>query len=346
MGGGARVVVVASVVVASVVVVGSMAAAGEPRARCLCEEPRRGPVEIRDEFLLAQRRLTLSAVSPDTLGCGRTSARVSLLWSNTFVAYDEREGFPEEGSARVDGETATLDVTVRHGLSAHLDVGVRVPLRWRGEGVLDPVADAFHDLTGLGSGGREDSPVNDYLVGGTTGAGDSFSWDDGVGLGSLELESRWRVRDGGRDGLSVALVGRVALPTGTGPFSNDGVGAGLQVVAAHRIARRLDAFAGLGGTVETDDRVDGLPFETFRAHAFAALEWRPASTWSVLLEQSVTTPLADDLGGLSRSSWYARLGVKVDLTPCATLEAAFVENLFHLDAGADFGVQAGVTFRL
>ncbi|MGH9362289.1 MAG: hypothetical protein ACRD2T_10260, partial [Thermoanaerobaculia bacterium] len=63
-------------------------------------EPRRGPLEVRDEFILAQPRLTLPPVSPDTLGEGGTSARLALHWGNSF-GWDQ--------SFFIDGETRTVD---------------------------------------------------------------------------------------------------------------------------------------------------------------------------------------------------------------------------------------------
>jgi hypothetical protein len=311
-----------------------------------CEEPRRGPIEIRDEFLLAQPRLTLPPASPDTLGRGRTRVRTTFLVSNTFAGDHESQGAPPDGAPFVDGETGTVDLTVFRGLADDVDVGLRVPVRWRGGGALDRFVDAFHDLAGFGAGGRDDAPRDGFRVRGTTSAGDAFSWDDGLGLGAVEVEGRWRVKDGGRGGVSAALVARLSLPTGTGPFAGGGVGAGLQVVAARRLARSLDVFAGAGATADSDDALDGLRYEPVRAHAFAALEWRPGRRVSLVLQQTFATPLTEDLGDLSRSPWYVTLGTKVDLSPCAQLEVGLVENVFHHDAAADFGVHVGLSLRL
>src|SRR6185503_19615641 len=103
-----------------------------------CYEPRRGPIEVRDAFLLAQPRLTLPAMSPDTLGCGRSSLRVGFMWSNTFGWRQSTTG--EDPLIRfymADGEARTVDATFLRGLTDDLDVGVRVPFHWRGAGVLD-----------------------------------------------------------------------------------------------------------------------------------------------------------------------------------------------------------------
>src|SRR5262249_10166754 len=97
---------------------------------------RRGPTEIRDEQILAQPRLP--ALTPDALGAGRSEFRTALLWSNSFGWTQDVSGeAPHDREFLIDGETATLDVTYRRGLSENVDVGARLPLRWRGGGILD-----------------------------------------------------------------------------------------------------------------------------------------------------------------------------------------------------------------
>jgi len=49
---------------------------------------RRGPLDVREEWLLAQQRLTLPALSPDPLARGASDLRVALDWGSdwAFVA--------------------------------------------------------------------------------------------------------------------------------------------------------------------------------------------------------------------------------------------------------------------
>src|SRR5262245_7982138 len=218
------------------VLLAALALAGTARAgEAPTREPRRGPTELRDEHVLAQDRLTLPAFGPDTVGEGRWSVRTSLLWLNSFSWTQDVPGeHPGDRRFIVDGETRTLDLTVRHGLRDDLDVGLRLPVRWRGGGELDPVIDTWHRIFGLPDGNRRDFLRDRFRVDGLTTDRGAFSWDDetGTGLGNLEAESRWRFHDGGREGWTAALETRVAVPTGTGPFAGDGVGLGLQVVGA------------------------------------------------------------------------------------------------------------------
>ena len=110
----------------------------------------RGPIEIRDDHLLAQGRLTLPAVAPWTVPAGRWSIEASVLWSNSFSWTQDVPGEkPAERLFLLDGETLTVATTLRRGLGPHLDIGLRVPLKHRGGGVLDGFIDAWHRLLRL-----------------------------------------------------------------------------------------------------------------------------------------------------------------------------------------------------
>jgi hypothetical protein len=83
----------------------------------------RAPLEIRDEQVLAQGRLTLPAITPEPVGRGVTRVRASFLWGNSFSWTQDVPGEnPTDRRFLMDGETRTLDLTVTRGLSASTDV--------------------------------------------------------------------------------------------------------------------------------------------------------------------------------------------------------------------------------
>ena len=72
-------------------------------------EARRGPLDIRDEHLLAQPRLTLPAVSAHTIARGTWTLDVSLLVSNSFSWTQDIPGeSPDERLFLIDGEALSL----------------------------------------------------------------------------------------------------------------------------------------------------------------------------------------------------------------------------------------------
>src|SRR5260370_18253553 len=102
----------------------------------LAQEPwpePEGPVEIRDEHVLAQNRLTLPPIGPDTVPRGRWSLRLGLLWCNSFGWVQDVPGeTPTDRRFLIDAETRTLDLNVARGVGENAQVTLRVPLRWRG----------------------------------------------------------------------------------------------------------------------------------------------------------------------------------------------------------------------
>lgn len=310
-------------------------------------DPRRGPLEVRDMYVLAQPRLTLPAVGPDTLGCGRSSFRAQFHWSNSFGWRQDVTG--EDPGVRwylVDGETRTVDATFLHGVAADVDLGVRLPVHGRGAGELDDVIDAFHGLVpGLFKGNKREDFENDkFRVHGLLEDDTPFSQDadKGLGLGNVEGLVRWRCLDGGRDGLSLALVGRATAPTGTAPFDTEGVEAGLQLVAAQRIATHWDLYGGVGETWYETPTFRGIRYAAWRTTVFGAVEWRFCSRGSLLFQLDYAGPLAADVANFAPDVFYTHVGVKWDLAPGTRLELGFTENLVDQQTTADVGLWVGV----
>jgi len=312
------------------------------------KDTRRGPTELRDEQLLSQDRLTLPALSPDTLEAGQLSVRASFLWLNTFSWTQELPGeHPLDRRFLIDGETRTFDVTARYGLRPDLDVALRVPVRWRGGGVLDGLIDKWHNVFNLPNGDRDRFLRDAYRVEGRTTQLGAFSWNNaaGTGLGNVELSGRWRFHHDGRDGWSVAAAGHVALPTGTLPFDGDAAGVGLQLVGAHRLARPLDFFLGVGSTLQGPGPVRGVEYETARVHGFFALEWRPARRLSLLAESDIASRLIANIDRYPGMHWMVQGEARLDLSNRTRLELGFTENIRDQQSTADFGLHLGLVWR-
>src|SRR5688500_11794288 len=91
----------------------------------------RGPLESRDEFLLAQSMLTLPPVSAVLPEAGRTTARIDFDWGNDFGVEAGPGGRRADLLFFVDGEHRTLAASVRRGLGRGWSVGARLPVHWR-----------------------------------------------------------------------------------------------------------------------------------------------------------------------------------------------------------------------
>ena len=311
--------------------------AGPPRPR------RRGPLEIRDQWLLAQPRLTLPALSPDPLPRGQTRVALDLAWGSDF-------GFqPSYSPARrtdylVDGEHRTVALEVRHGISPAVTVGARLPVRWRGGGRMDGIVDWFHRLTGLPGGARPDFPVDQLKVEWASTGRALASWEGegGGGLGNVELSAQWAVRRR-EPGWTVALAGRTTLPTGSGAFAGNGAEAGAQLVAARPLGGAFDLYAGAGATLHATRALDAVEYTRARGHGFVALEWRPGLRWSLSAEVDAGTRLVENLPRYPSWQSYLRIGAAVDVSRRWRVTGGFVEGIKSQNATTDFGIVAGVS---
>ncbi|HJS57181.1 MAG TPA: DUF3187 family protein [Vicinamibacteria bacterium] len=310
--------------------------------------PLHGPRGVRDEFLLAETRLTMPAVLPDALADGRWLVRARLDWGNDFARDHQPAGeAPSERRYLVDGEHVTLDLELERGLGGGLDVGLRVPLRWRGGGILDRLIDGFHVFTkklGLPDNDRPLFRRDVFSVEGRDPAGESLSLEgQGAGLGNVEALGRWTFT-GGAGPLRAGFVLRAMLPTGTGPFDAEGVGVGAQVVGARRQGR-WDFGAGLGATHETDREVQGFLYARTRGHAFASAEWRVARRFALVAETTAASRLVTNVDRLPPLAWYLGLGGRLDLDSGLSIEGGFVENIADQQATTDIAFQLALVRR-
>jgi hypothetical protein len=308
----------------------------------------RGPLEIRDGHLLAQGRLTLPATSPHTLPRGTWSFDIPVLWSSSFSWTQDVPG-EEPGDRRflVDGETVTLAPTLRRGLGGHVDVGLRLPVHHRGGGVLDGFIDFWHRVLNVEDAQRPAFHRNLFRAEGRTTTAGTFTWTEGAGtgLGNAEIDVRWRSLDGGGDRLSVAVIGRLSLPTATAPFESGGLGAGGQLVLGAPLGATTDLYLGAGVTVQDPSPVRGVEYERTRGHGFAAFEWRPWRRVSLIAETSAATRLVANIDSYPGVHWVVNLGGRIDLGPQLRLDVGFTENLVDQQSTTDLGLYFALGWR-
>ncbi|MDA1194480.1 MAG: DUF3187 family protein [Planctomycetota bacterium] len=312
----------------------------------------RGPVEVHDQWILAQPRMTLPAVSPDALPVRTWSLGLHVDRGSDF-GWDQ-SGPAESPTDRrfiVDGEHQATELRVRYGAHANFGVGVRIPVYWRGGGFMDEPIDWFHEaFAGIGflDNGRPSFDKDQYRVNGRDDAGNTFSWDDkrGTALGNIELEAYWHFRRPCcRSDWRGAVIARVALPTGGEPY-HSGLDLGAQFVAAKQLGSRFDFYAGFGGTWSAEDEINGVFYESFRGQAFAAIEYAILRRWSVIVESNFATRLVTNIARYPAESWYINVSTRFDISSCVEIYAGFTENLADQQGTIDFGAFAGLIWRL
>jgi hypothetical protein len=141
----------------------------------------------------------------------------------------------------------------------------------------------------------------------------------------------------------MAAVGRLELPTGTGPFRSSGVETGGQIVAARTLGRSADLYLGLGATFFSDTERDGLDYVRFRPQGFATLEWRPGRRLSLLGEVGVAGALLTGIPAYTGRHIQLRAGARQDLGSDLEIYGGFVEGASSVQSTTDFGVLVGVS---
>ncbi|MGD8895815.1 MAG: DUF3187 family protein [Acidobacteriota bacterium] len=333
---------------AASVVAGTAWARDTPDSDGRGPEARRGPAEIRDDHLLAQSRLTLPAMSPHPIPAGDWTLDVSFLWSNSFAWTQDVPGEdPADRRFLIDGETHTLAATLRRGLARNLDVGLRLPLQHRGGGVLDRFIDAWHRVFQLEDAARPLFRRDAFRIEGTTIDEVPFSWNpyEGAGLGNIQLDVRWRALNGGPGGPSVALVGRLSLPTGTSPYDLDGLGAGAQLVLGIPLGRTTDVYTGGGLTLQDGGPVRVLEYVPARAQGFAAFEWRAWRRVSLIAETDVSSRLVRNIDSYPGVHWLLSVEARVDLGRAVRLDVGLTENLTSQQSTTDLGLLFALGWR-
>ncbi len=326
--------------------------AGAVVARAEDDEARHGPFEWRERWLLAQPRLVLASVSPDTLGRGVTRVRADFDWGNDLGWQQPEPG--ESSTDRrflVDGEHRSLGIDVRRGLTERLDIGVRLPIEWRGGGILDGVIDWFHGFTrrlGLPDNGRASFLRDQLRVEGALLSGAPLVSDTrgGTGVGRIEVGTRWALAppSASRTGR-LALVTTLSLPTATGPFATSHVALGVQLAGARRVGGSGALYGGVGGTFVDEPSRASIEYETTRAHVFAAFERRFGPRWSAVAQSSAASRLVRNVADYPGLQWYLAMGARLNLDSGYSVEAGFTENIANQQATTDFGVQVGVSRR-
>jgi hypothetical protein len=334
-----------------------------------------GPFEARNQFPFNLLFFQFPARAGRTLLRGEQWMAVSQTYANTFAGSeiffsdfsplsDSRQRLsasvvdaaqaakPGQSLFFVDTEQGRTELRWRAGITQRFEAGVEVPfLSYRG-GAFDGLIENYHRTLGFPDGGR-DQYVRNLSEFALTLGGKTFFTDrtpDLYQLGDVSLLGRFQVcRSPRRD---LALSAAVKLPTGDPDHlgGSGGTDFGAEVEGTQRWGRhRLHYGAGwvrTGGwslfprfrPADTASLLAGYEFAQRRRLSWVAQVQSQTSVFRDLegKDPDLAQPANELLAGLK---WSAR-------DERWSFEAAFIENLFNVNNGADIGFRAGVAFRI
>ncbi len=301
-----------------------------------------GPLLLSSQSPMNILQLTPTPMPPVTVGRGQLAIGVLQSWNNYF---DVDPG----GRYLIDAERFSLTLGAAVGLTERLDVGVSVPVAYRGGGRLDGLVEWFEARVGAQNRDRRRYPRDQFtvLIHGEDGSeyrlsGAAAGW--GLEDGTAFL--RYQVAEGSERTPAVLAGVSFKLPTGReNALHSSG---GVDVEGGVSIGQRLGRF-NVYGAANLMRHANSEPFgillrrTQWSTMAGAELRVSPRTSW--LLQGLVTSASAVDFGDFAKPTYEVTLGFKRVLSDDLLLEASVLENLFVFDNSPDVGFHVGLVWR-
>jgi len=222
-----------------------------------------GPPELRNQYSLHNLHLSLAPTSPRVLEEGASRLKLNVAWTNDFI---------DEATYIVDSENRMLVIGFDYGLTRNLELGLDIPVVWRGGGVLDSFIDSWHQTFGLPRGGRTSVADNQHNISGSNTDGSSFDLEStGTRLGNIEIGARYLLTEGSESLPAWSLQMRGSLPTVSSGFGHQGFDLSTAVLGSKRLGKSV-LYLGAAHLYYSDTRVSNVSFRKHHLEGFLGLE--------------------------------------------------------------------------
>jgi len=202
----------------------------------------RGPLPTRIQHPLGLTYLSFRPRRARVLEPGRQAFAATTTYSSIFEVNSD-------ASSRVafDGEFGRTAARWRRGLGRGWDFEVELPFLYTTSGFLDAFVEEFHSVFGLGGGGREFFPRDQFDMSIFTDGQTIYSTaEDQFGIGDVPLILTHQLREETAEQTAVAVRFGVELPTGSESdgFGNGELDLGVGLISERSIGR-VSYFGGL-----------------------------------------------------------------------------------------------------
>jgi len=291
-----------------------------------------GPPGLRNQYPLSVLHLSLAPASPRILEEGAYRIKLNTAWTNDFIAEPEYT---------VDAESRMLVLGFDYGVAPNFELGIDIPILWRGGGVLDSFIDSWHRAFGLPRGSRDLVANNQYEISGSNTDGSTFDLESsGTRLGNIELGARYLLSEGSKTlpAWSLQMVG--SLPTASSGFGHQGLDISTGILGSKRWGKSV-AYLGLAHLYYSDTKVDGVRFERHHLQGFLGLEYlihRSVALYLGLYGSSRILRVADH----PAYALYLDMGGKIRIADDSYLELLLRENPAPGEGTSDVTFYAGL----
>ncbi|MCG3112736.1 MAG: DUF3187 family protein [Candidatus Manganitrophus sp. SB1] len=298
-----------------------------------------GPLGIRGQSYFQMLHLTPTPSAPSTLRKGEWEGQALLTWVNGWAV--------SKGHYMIDTETLQWTGKLSYALNDRIQFGLELPVLWRGGGYLDRSIEGFHHAFNLGNGRRDRFPRNRTRFEFHRKDGSTFVLEDsGIGLQDAVFSSQVSLTCGGAKVPAAGVSLSVSLPTDREEklYGTDGIDVSGTLLFAKRISRVYlylnFSYVRLG----SGDFV-GIPLHRDKWVGFAAVEYRLKEGTSLILQNTLSSGVAEDFFEFSDYTDEMAFGFKTAFSNRLVWEAGVIENLFNIRNGPDFGIHTGLSYR-
>jgi Protein of unknown function (DUF3187) len=306
-----------------------------------------GPFPTRDYNPVRLLFLSLPAEDASTLAPGRYQIRLELVESST-----SKSQLTPQASATLKFETTRAALDLKYGLPHDMELGIEIPLLYRGSGFLDPfiisIEKAFSDLSPDRISFKRDT-FGGYLI--TRDGTEIISGGNRkIGIGDIVLTGKITLLDESAYRPAVAARMAVKLPTGSfdRAFGSGKPDVGIGIAAQKALGPRWVLYLNQN-VVEPIGRFgrSGLPLKPiFTTALIGEFLWTPG--FSIVGQFDLYTSPFHGVGVpiLDKGTTELVLGFNYHIRPHALWQLFAIENFNWPEGGsADFTLATDVVFR-
>ena len=301
----------------------------------------RGPFGIRDQFPLALLKPGFRAESPEVLGEHNSLIRGNFILTNTINRKDR--------NYLIDSESRVLELELARGLTERFQVGLSLPIIWRGGGVFDSAIFEWHKLLSLPQGPRDDDDIEDdeFKIEARTEDSERIGLEtSGTRFGNALLMGKYLLTAGEPSSApALSLRTELMLPSGADQYAVDGTMLGVNLDLSRRFEDFL-LYGSVGYSYASDSSEHGFGFEQNRFAGAVSLEWEWCDSSSLILGVTVLNQLLDNVRHFPNYQIYLDTGIVFDISAHSTLELVLRENPAPDQGTADVSLMLGIEYRL
>ncbi len=305
------------------------------------ENSRFGPLQLRGQSAFQLLRLSLIPVGAEIAPPGHFLLNTTATWTNRWAW--------KEGLYLVDGEILRMAFSLTYGVMDWMQLRLEIPFCLRGGGIMDGMIQGFHDAIGMGQGGRDQFPRDQFHIIFWRKDGTQYELDNsntGAGLEDLIISGKFRLLRGGKWFPQTCLTVHLKLPTGNAEelYGSGAVDSGIALCFAKKIWK-FYGYLGIQYTRFGSEEIAGIPMRQDQLSILSALEFPLTKRLSLIVQELFNTGTATDFYEFSDATNEITLGLKVEIISHTLLEFGLIENMLKYDNSPDFGVHFGLSHK-